>query len=588
MGIESSELQRAFAAEINRLTARGIGPELETIARRYYSDKERQSMDESAFCGPGRSFPVQSQEDVTNAAGLAGHADDPDAVRACIRNKAKKHGWKLPDSWTSDDKKDDGRTQSPDLLRARDPGLVIHPDGSHAPFTGKHSHSHSAFNSQGDDSQHSHEHEHHGDSDHSHSHTHLDGNWQAKGEENGSAQKASAPDITRSMPSETTIYAPILRVDRQKREVIVRATAEDLDSYGTVIGFEGSKEAFSKWRGNIREMHDPTKAVGRAVQWEPIDDTKEIELTLRVSKGAEDTWQKCLDGTLAGASIGARNGQWGKRQWKGKEVPFLERYDLVEVSLVDNPSCPGCDVKVVRADGMATDVLDFTEDTEQNATPDMTRYGARVGANTMMSMHKSRDHALQGLREQLANCSCDECQGALRVLDPDGDGDIDIVPSLDTDGDGAGGDGSGIMKFVQSEITRHMAPIVSRMNGIAARFAATDTTTTTVQAPDPEMTRRLEGLEQKLNGLDEVRSLLSEVKGLAEKSNHLSELIAAQPQQGGPIVNSAALRQIPSTQPDPVAEEIATVERLSRAGILNKNQQVEAALYLQRLQQGRR
>lgn len=509
------------------------------ITRRYYSQKERESMDESDFAGPHRSFPIKTQEDVHNAARLIGHADDPEAVKRKIIAIAKRKGFSLPDSWEAEGDKDgdDGRAQSPDLLRASDPS---------------------------------------------------DSPVQEHQNESGNTQEASSPDILRSMPSETSIYAPILRVDRAKREVVVRATAEDLDSYGTVIGFEGSKKAFENWRGNIREMHDPTKAVGRAIQWKPIDESKEIELTLRVSKGAEDTWQKVLDGTLAGASIGARNGKWGKRQWNGKEVPFLERYDLVEVSLVDNPSCPGCDVKVVRADGMATDVLDFTEDEQPSATPDITRAGARIATNTMASMHKSRDHMLHGLREQLANCSCSECQSALHVIDPDNDGDIDIVPSLDTDHDAAGGDGSGsgIMKFVQTEITRHMSPIVTRMNGIAARLATTDTTT--AQVPDPEMTRRLDSLEQKLTGLDEVRSLLSEVKGLAEKSTHLSELIAAQPQQGGPIVNSAALRQLPANQPDPITEEVRMVERLSRAGILNKNQQVEAALYLQRLENGRR
>lgn len=571
--IETAETQTAFDTELQRLLAKGLDPESEMIARRYYSQKERASMDESAFCGPHRSFPVTSQEDVTNAAHLIGHAENPESVKRCIIGKAHSHGWKLPDSWQEEKKDDDGRASSPDpdLLRARDPGLVIRPDGSHDSYTGTHTHKHPSFGADGDD-MHEHEHEHDGDANHHHSH----------------AERVETPDILRTLPSETTIYAPILRVDRAKREVVVRATAEDLDSYGTVIGYEGSKEAFAHWRGNIREMHDPTKAVGRAIQWDPIDESKEIELTLRVSKGAEDTWQKVLDGTLAGASIGARNGKWGKRDWKGKEVPYLERYDLVEVSLVDNPSCPGCDVKVVRADGMATDVLDFTEEAEQQQqnTSDITRAGARVGTNTMMSMHKSRDHALQGLREQLANCSCSECQSALRVLDPDNDGDVDIVPSLDTDHDGAGGDGSGIMKFVQTEITRHMSPIVSRMNGIAARLASTDSIM--VQAPDPEMTRRLQSLEQKLTGLDEVRSLLSEVKGLAEKSTQLSEMIAAQPQQGGPVINSAALRQIPSTQPDPISEDVKVIERLSRAGILNKNQQVEAALYLQRLENGRR
>src|SRR5690348_1219902 len=98
--VPSDELTRAFDAELTRLLALSLTPDEEGIARRYYSDKERESMDESDFCGPHQSFPVKTQADVDNAAGLAGHADDPDAVRACIRKKAKAHGWSLPKSWT--------------------------------------------------------------------------------------------------------------------------------------------------------------------------------------------------------------------------------------------------------------------------------------------------------------------------------------------------------------------------------------------------------------------------------------------------------------------------------------------------------
>jgi hypothetical protein len=55
-------------------------------------------------------------------------------------------------------------------------------------------------------------------------------------------------------------------------------------------------------------------------------------------------------------------------------------------------------------------------------------------------------------------------------------------------------------------------------------------------------------------------------------------------------VNSAVLRQAQIPQPDPVAEDVATVARLAKAGILNKDQQVNAVLYLQKqqAQNGRR
>lgn len=98
-------LQQAFETELTRLTALHLPDEEMELARRYYSQKERDSMPASAFCGPNKTFPVQSQEDVDNAAGLAGHADNPDSVRACIKRKAKANGWSLPKSWQTGEKR---------------------------------------------------------------------------------------------------------------------------------------------------------------------------------------------------------------------------------------------------------------------------------------------------------------------------------------------------------------------------------------------------------------------------------------------------------------------------------------------------
>lgn len=52
------------------------------------------------FAGPNSSFPLKDASDVSDAYGLAGHADNPDQVRANIINWAKKHGHTdaLPDT----------------------------------------------------------------------------------------------------------------------------------------------------------------------------------------------------------------------------------------------------------------------------------------------------------------------------------------------------------------------------------------------------------------------------------------------------------------------------------------------------------
>lgn len=138
-------------------------------------------------------------------------------------------------------------------------------------------------------------------------------------------------------------YAPIVRVDASRREIELCATSEAVDSYGTVFDYAASKDAFSRWIGNVREMHE-RRAVGRRVAIRCDDETRRVHVTVRVSLGARDTWEKVVDGTLRGASIGASNVVWQRqtRMVGGKPIALnvATRYDLVELSLVDNPSNP--------------------------------------------------------------------------------------------------------------------------------------------------------------------------------------------------------------------------------------------------------
>ncbi|WIG59999.1 MAG: hypothetical protein OJF49_002747 [Ktedonobacterales bacterium] len=160
-------------------------------------------------------------------------------------------------------------------------------------------------------------------------------------------------------------YAPIVRVDAPRREVELCATSEAVDSYGTVFDYAASKEAFTRWLGNVREMHD-RRAVGRRVAVRCDDEARRIFVRVRISAGARDTWEKIADGTLRGASIGASDVVWERqtRRIGGQErtLNVATRYELVELSLVDNPSNPDAlGITIVRAatpDPALLDALD--------------------------------------------------------------------------------------------------------------------------------------------------------------------------------------------------------------------------------------
>lgn len=161
-------------------------------------------------------------------------------------------------------------------------------------------------------------------------------------------------------PAEVTRigFAPIVRVDPERREIELCATSESVDTYGTVFAYEASRDAFDRWAGNVREMHE-RKAVGRRVAVRCDDQERKVYVRVRISKGAEDTWEKVRDGTLRGASIGASNVEWRTERRAGREIPVARRYDLVELSLVDLPSNPDAlGVTFVRDGVPLPEVLD--------------------------------------------------------------------------------------------------------------------------------------------------------------------------------------------------------------------------------------
>jgi hypothetical protein len=173
--------------------------------------------------------------------------------------------------------------------------------------------------------------------------------------------------------SRLLLPAIIRVVDEEKREIEVCATSEALDSFGTVFGYDASKDAFTRWIGNVREMHE-RQAVGSSVALRFDDANRKIYVRVRISAGASDTWEKVKDGTLRGASIGAANVVWTRQRRDGKLVPVATSYDLNELSLVDNPAnADALGFTFVRDGSIPNGVLEPLEwaaDRERDATSD--------------------------------------------------------------------------------------------------------------------------------------------------------------------------------------------------------------------------
>jgi hypothetical protein len=185
-----------------------------------------------------------------------------------------------------------------------------------------------------------------------------------------------------------SLAVPFTKVNREKRTVSGFATLDNLDQTGDVVTAEASLKAFESFRGNIREMHG-----SHAVD-------------AYISKGAQDTWEKILDGTLQGFSIGGKivDSENEVNKSTGKPVRFIKEYALVELSVVDSPANELCNILSIQKmngqlifKGLAADVVTenifYCEDSDSIFISTDSSYNSPVTGNpaTLIGWVESND-----------------------------------------------------------------------------------------------------------------------------------------------------------------------------------------------------
>lgn len=171
-----------------------------------------------------------------------------------------------------------------------------------------------------------------------------------------------------------TFQVPFSKVDAENRTVSGFATLDNVDRVGDICTADASNQAFENFRGNIREMHQPI-AAGKLLGFTQKDfydfnsdqTYRGIYVTVYVSKGAQDTWEKVLDGTLSGFSIGGNITDQENvfDAENNRTIRVIKEYDLVELSLVDSPANSLANVfSIVKSDtgeltykGIATETV---------------------------------------------------------------------------------------------------------------------------------------------------------------------------------------------------------------------------------------
>jgi len=147
--------------------------------------------------------------------------------------------------------------------------------------------------------------------------------------------------------NDISLSMPIAKIDTERRIVSGFATLDNIDKQSDIVPIDVSLKAFEAFRGNIREMHQPL-AVGRVINFRQekfFDKSTDklynaVYVDAYVSKGAQDTWEKVLDGTLSAFSIGGvikdSENSWDENV--DKTIRVIKDYELLELSLVDNPA----------------------------------------------------------------------------------------------------------------------------------------------------------------------------------------------------------------------------------------------------------
>jgi hypothetical protein len=167
---------------------------------------------------------------------------------------------------------------------------------------------------------------------------------------------------------------PFGKVDQSRRIVSGFASLDNLDKQMDIVTTEASMNAFAKFRGNIREMHQPS-AVGKMISFkeekyfdpESKKFYKGVYVSTYISKGAQDAWEKVLDGTYTGFSIGGRMNKWDDAydEKSDQSIRIIKDYDLVELSLVDSPANQFASImSVEKVDGV--DVIKGDETVLEN------------------------------------------------------------------------------------------------------------------------------------------------------------------------------------------------------------------------------
>ena len=155
-------------------------------------------------------------------------------------------------------------------------------------------------------------------------------------------------------------------------------SSDSLDKQRDVVDLAATKRAVERWEAkNLREQHDSKRAVGKAIEFEYDEAKGTASFRGFVSAACPDVQTKVDEKVLSYFSIGAMvNKTEAFKAVDGKTARRIVDYDLIEISLVDNPANPDAKLKVAMAVAAGMDEAPAADP----PAPEETRFGKALKA----------------------------------------------------------------------------------------------------------------------------------------------------------------------------------------------------------------
>lgn len=205
-----------------------------------------------------------------------------------------------------------------------------------------------------------------------------------------------------SRKTQARVFVPLMKVDEEQRLVFGKITAQEVDQSGEMMDYATSKPNFESWsaqieqgsgglsKGNLRVMHGLSVA-GKLTELAYNDDDKTIEVCAKVVDDKE--WEKVTEGCYTGFSVGGKYGKKWKETVDGETVTKFTAIPN-EVSLVDNPCVKSATFQLVKAGGVAEEVLFKT--TQEESSTEETPAEETTEETTEESVEKNHELPVAG------------------------------------------------------------------------------------------------------------------------------------------------------------------------------------------------